>query len=407
MIVSASSAQADYVDGLDPYGDNYLSLRSGPGSRYREILRMGPDTVVTVLERQGEWKRVQLEDGTIGWAFGSYIRRGFPPGYEPDGGEAPPEDEANAEADQSVGTATEPSEQEPPSTQDKSQDDLERLRLQAEIERLRLEKLKLEQGQSAAGNPQASGEQGGKATVPPGRRVALVIGNSAYASLTPLTTPANDAQALAERLASLGYEVSLGINQTRLEMAELLAKFYAASEGAGVSLFYFSGHGMQIEGRNYLLPVDAAFASQSSFLDVDARAIDLQKFIAASSTARIGVAFVDACRDNPVLEKSIVSSMFKSTGGSMTKGLAVVKRENLNAGQFVGFAAEPGKTAETGTGSISVYTQALLKSLEAKGLDISIMHRHIRGEVEAATNGRQSPRYVDDLADAFALNPGS
>ena len=91
----------------------------------------------------------------------------------------------------------------------------------------------------------------------------------------------------------------------------------------------------------------------------------------------------------------------------MTTGLAVVKRENLNAGQFVGFAAEPGKTAETGTGAISVYTQALLKSLEEKGLDVSIMHRRIRGEVEAATNGRQSPRYVDDLADAFTLNPGS
>jgi hypothetical protein len=295
----------------------------------------------------------------------------------------------------------------PPSVTQSGADDLERLRLQAEIERLRLEKLKLEQGQGAAGSGQATGEQGGKATVPLGRRVALVIGNSAYASLTPLTTPANDAQALAERLASLGYEVSLGINKTRLEMAELLAKFYASSEGAGVALFYFSGHGMQIEGRNYLLPVDAAFASQSSFLDVDARAIDLQKFIAASSTARIGVAFVDACRDNPVLEKSIVSSMFKSSGGSMTKGLAVVRRENLNAGQFVGFAAEPGKTAETGTGTISVYTQALLKSLEEKGLDVSIMHRRIRGEVEAATSGRQSPRYVDDLADAFALNPGS
>ena len=83
----------------------------------------------------------------------------------------------------------------------------------------------------------------------------------------------------------------------------------------------------------------------------------------------------------------------------------MVQRETLNTGQFVGFAAEPGKTAETGTGEISVYTQALLKELEQPGLDISIMHRRIRTDVEQATDGRQSPRYVDDLADAFALNP--
>ena len=298
-----------------------------------------------------------------------------------------------------VATTT-PQQQAPESSRER----LERLRLEAEIERLRVEKLKLEQQQ--AGTPAqgpAAGDDG-KARVPEGRRVALVIGNGGYQSLTALPTPVNDARVLAERLAALGYEVSLGIDRNRTEMAEMLAQFYTAAEGAGVALFYFSGHGMQIEGRNYLLPVDAAFASASAFLDVDARAIDLQKFIAASSTARIGVAFVDACRDNPVLEKSITSSLFKSSAG-MTKGLAVIRRENLNAGQFVGFAAEPGKTAETGRGEISVYTQALLKGLAEPGLDVSIMHRRIRTEVEQATNGRQSPRYVDDLADAFTLNP--
>jgi uncharacterized caspase-like protein len=222
-------------------------------------------------------------------------------------------------------------------------------------------------------------------------------------SLTPLTTPANVARVIGERLATLGYEVMLGVDKNRLEMAELLAEFYTKSQGASVALFYFSGHGVQIEGRNYLLPTDASFPNESSFLDVDARAIDLQKFMAVSSAARISVIFVDACRDNPVLEKSIASTVLKGT--SVTKGLTVLPRENLSSGQFVGFAAESGKTAETGTGEVSVYTQALLKELEEPGLDISIMHRRIRTDVEQATNGRQSPRYVDDLADAFALNP--
>ena len=191
--------------------------------------------------------------------------------------------------------------------------DLERLRLQAEIERLRLEKLQLEQQQAggAAVGPGTTAKPDGTATQPEGRRVALVIGNSDYQAVTPLSTPANDARALGERLASLGYEVMLGVDRNRREMAELLAEFYAKAPGASVALFYFSGHGMQIEGRNYLLPIDAVFTNQASFLDVDAQAFDLQKFIAVSSTARISVVFVDACRDNPIIEKSLASSLLK------------------------------------------------------------------------------------------------
>ena len=286
--------------------------------------------------------------------------------------------------------------------------ELERLKLQAEIERLQLEKLKLGQQQGGTPSVQApSGQPTQPTAVPQGRLVALVIGNGDYASLTQLSTPAADAAAIARRLAQLGYDVALGINQNRQQMADLLSGFYAKAQGASVALFYYSGHGMQIEGRNYLLPTDAAFVSEASFLDVDAHAFDLQKFVAVSSTARISVVFVDACRDNPLLEKSVVSSLFKGATGNVAKGLAVVRRESLNSGQFVGFAAEPGKTAETGTGEISVYTEALLKELQTPGLDVSIMHRRVRSDVEAATNGRQSPRYVDDLTDQFTLNPGS
>ena len=541
LLAGTWSAQADYVGGLNPRGDNYLSLRTGPGTGYREILRMGPDTIVTVVESSGDWRHIELEDGTDGWAFGRYIKRGFPPGY--DVPEAEPETELVLVPKQSFGKrwatwqgepagaaveypsdlftpgdevssgngmnfnaksvdatmqirtvandsgldaadlrdvllqpgetasdarplakgfvvsgsaddrffyrkallspdgsaitivelgypqelkdpfesiigrvgATLAAAESPPATATAGGEttsaggttdaDLERLRLQAEIERLRLEKLQLEQQQAggATAGTTTTTTPGGTATMPEGRRVALVIGNSAYSELTPLTTPANDASVLSERLATLGYEVTLGVNKNRLEMAELLAEFYTKAQGAGVALFYFSGHGVQIEGRNYLLPTDAAFPNESSFLDVDARAIDLQKFMAVSSSAHISVIFVDACRDNPVLEKSIASTLLKGT--SVTKGLTVLRRENLSSGQFVGFAAESGKTAETGTGEISVYTQALLKELEEPGLDISIMHRRIRTDVEQATNGRQSPRYVDDLADAFALNP--
>ena len=507
-----------------------------------------PTRVVTVLERRGDWRRVRLEDGTTGWAFGRYIRAGLPPGYQPisepdaepqfgqswakwrdaTAGAAVeyPTDLFAPEAGSDAGSVTfsassidatmevqtlrnadgldasglrsmvlQPGElasyrstvpggfvasgihgdsifyrkallsadgstitlldltypaelkqpfdkivgrisrtltaaQSPPgaatagvgqqpeagsqmpapgaATGSTADAELERLKLQAEIERLQVEKLKL--GQQLGGTPavqEPSGQPTQPAAVPQGRLVALVIGNGDYASLTQLSTPAADAAAIARRLAQLGYDVALGINQNRQQMAELLSGFYSKAQGASVALFYYSGHGMQIEGRNYLLPTDAAFVNEASFLDVDAHAFDLQKFVAVSSTARISVVFVDACRDDPLLEKSIVSSLFKGAAGSVSKGLAVVQRESLNSGQFVGFAAEPGKTAETGTGEISVYTEALLKQLQTPGLDVSIMHRRVRSDVEAATNGRQSPRYVDDLADQFALNPGS
>ena len=546
LLAPVLPAHADYVSGLNPRGDNYLSLRNGPGGGFGEILRMGPDTVVTVLERRGDWRRVRLEDGTTGWAFGRYIRAGLPPGYEPIRGPEPefgqtwgkwrdpmagaaveyPTDlfapaagsaaggvvlsadsidavmevqtlrnadgldasglrrmvlqpgelasysaplpqgfaasgvrgdtifyrKALLSADGStitlldlsypaelklpfdkivsrisktltaahsppgaamagVGQQPGPGSQTPAAgaaTGSTADAEIERLKLQAEIERLQLEKLKL--GQQLGGTPSVqapSGQPTQPAAVPQGRLVALVIGNGDYASLTQLSTPAADAAAIAGRLAQLGYDVALGINQNRQQMAELLSGFYSKAQGASVALFYYSGHGMQIEGRNYLLPTDAVFINEASFLDVDAHAFDLQKFVAVSSTARISVVFVDACRDDPLLEKSIVSSLFKGATGSVAKGLAVVQRESLNSGQFVGFAAEPGKTAETGTGEISVYTEALLKELQTPGLDVSIVHRRVRSDVEAATNGRQSPRYVDDLTDQFALNPGS
>jgi hypothetical protein len=547
LLASALPASADYVSGLNPRGDNYLSLRNGPGSGYGEILRMGPDTVVTVLERRGDWRRVRLENGITGWAFGRYIRAGLPPGYQPipepqaefgqnwakwrdavagtavdyptdlfapaaDSGaggvtfsassiDAMMEIQTLSNADgldasslrrvvlqpgervtysspipsglvvsgvhgdsifyrkallsadgstitlldlsypaelklsfddivsrisrtltaaQSLpgsdvagaGQQPEPGSSQTPAaaaTGSNGDAELERLKLQAEIERLQVEKLKLTQ--QAGGTPTVQAPSANPtppaAAAPQGRLVALVIGNGEYASLTQLSTPAADATAIAQRLAQLGYDVALGINQNRQQMAELLSGFYTKAQGAGVALFYYSGHGMQIEGRNYLLPTDAAFANEASFLDADAHAFDLQKFVTVSSTARISVVFIDACRDDPLLEKSIVSSLFKGATGSVAKGLAVVQRENLNSGQFVGFAAEPGKTAETGTGEISVYTEALLKELQTPGLDVSIMHRRVRSNVEAATNGRQSPRYVDDLADQFALNPGS
>ncbi|MCE1237834.1 MAG: caspase family protein [Hyphomicrobiales bacterium] len=282
-----------------------------------------------------------------------------------------------------------------------SASELERLKLQAEIERLKLEQLKLGKASPAA----AASEDDRKppvAVAPKGRRVALVIGNGAYVGAPKLPTSAADAARMSTMLSALGFEVTSGVDLARSAMTADLARFYAAAQGAEVALFYFSGHGVQVNGHNYLLPIDARFDDPQAALDVDGRAVDLQKFINAASGARTVLAFVDACRDNPIVEENLAKTFYKGVGGP-TKGLAVVRKEDLGTGQFVGFAADEGKTAQTGDGAVSVYTAALLKILPTPGVDISVLHRRVRRQVEEATRGQQSPRAVDDLREALYL----
>lgn len=290
--------------------------------------------------------------------------------------------------------------------------ELERLKLQAEIERLRLEQLKMAQGQGQATTPQGvtptvEGKKDAAAAPvvkPVGRRVALVIGNGAYAGVPKLPTSAADATRMSAMLRTLGFDVVTGTDRSRSGMTVDLSTFYEKAKGADVALFYFSGHGVQINGKNYLLPVDATFSDPQAALDVDGRAVDLQKFLNAASGAHIVLAFVDACRDNPIVEENLARTFYKGVGGP-TKGLAVVKRDDVGSGQFIGFAADEGKTAQTGDGEVSVYTAALLKLLPTPGEDVSVLHRRVRREVETATSGKQSPHSVDDLREALVLVP--
>lgn len=282
--------------------------------------------------------------------------------------------------------------------------DLERLKLQAEIERLKLEQLKLSQTPQSVHTGKEH-DEAAAAPPPPvqtGRRVALVIGNGAYSDVPKLPTSAEDATRMTAMLRALGFQVTLGTDLARTAMTADLATFYEAAKGADVALFYFSGHGVQINGHNYLLPTDARFDDPQAALDIDGRAVDLQKFINAAGGAKTVLAFVDACRDNPIVEESLAKTFYKGIGGP-TKGLAVVRKEDVGSGQFVGFAADEGKTAQTGDGPVSVYTDALLQLLPTPGEDISVLHRKIRSRVEEMTGGRQSPHAVDDLREALYL----
>ena len=239
---------------------------------------------------------------------------------------------------------------------------------------------------------------------PTGRRVALVIGNGAYRAAPKLPTPAMDAVKMRTKLAALGFEVISGTDLARSAMTGDLAAFYAGAKGADVALFYFSGHGIQVRGHNYLLPTDADFSQPGAALDVEARAVDLEKFLQAAGEAKTVLAFIDACRDNPVVEEKLAQTFYKGLGGP-TKGLAVIPKEQVRPNQFIVFASEEGKTAETGAGDVSVFTAALLDNLGRPGEDIALAYRKIRSAVEGATGGRQSPRSVDDLRNEMVLAP--
>ena len=241
-------------------------------------------------------------------------------------------------------------------------------------------------------------------TAPTGRRVALVIGNGAYRAAPKLPTPTMDATRMKTKLAALGFEVISGTDLARSGMTGDLAAFYAASKGAEVALFYFSGHGIQVRGHNYLLPTDADFSEPGAALDVEARAVDLEKFLQAAGEAKTVLAFIDACRDNPLVEEKLAQTFYKGLGGP-TKGLAVIPKEQVRPNQFIVFASEEGKTAQTGSGDVSVFTAALLDHLGRPGEDIALAYRKIRSAVESATGGQQSPRSVDDLRNEMVLSP--
>lgn len=215
-------------------------------------------------------------------------------------------------------------------------------------------------------------------------RVALVIGNSAYEHASPLTNPANDSQAMAGKLGALGFEVFLHRDLGGQDMRVALGEFAEAALGADVALMFYAGHGIEMEGRNFLVPVDAKMRSEAT---AQFEALPLDFVIETVGLAdKLGVVLLDACRDNP-----FASAMTRKSGTrSMSRGLAPISLDGQQ-GLVVSFAAEAGTTADDGAGMHSPYTKALLDVIDEPGLEVGRMFRKIRAQVRASTNGRQVP----------------
>lgn len=235
-----------------------------------------------------------------------------------------------------------------------------------------------------------------------GERIALVLGNGAYLHAPELPNPPNDARAITAKLEELGFEVVSGYDLGIDEMRETIRSFASRLTGADVALFFYAGHGMQVFGENYLIPVDANLSDET---DLDFSAVKINLVLRQMEREpRVKLIILDACRDNP-FEQTLSRSMGKTRSSqALSRGLAEI---DTGGGTLIAFATDPGRVALDGEKNHSPFTEALLEHMDAPGLDIGLVMRRVTRSVKEATNDRQSPWVNVSLDGEFYLNPAS
>ena len=230
------------------------------------------------------------------------------------------------------------------------------------------------------------------------KRVALVIGNSAYQHVPRLANPKNDAADMAAKLEGLGFEVIHGEDLSLSAMRDTARKFISKLSDANLSLFFYAGHGLQVNGSNYMAPIDAKLAS---FNDLDFETMPMDLIVTAMErNTLVNLVFLDACRDNPLAE-NLARSM-GSRSGAVGRGLAKL---GTGVGSLIAFATQPGNVALDGDGRNSPFTTALLKHLGTPGQDITRELVLVRRDVLEATGGKQVPWDNSSLTTEIILNP--
>jgi caspase domain-containing protein len=229
-------------------------------------------------------------------------------------------------------------------------------------------------------------------------RIALVIGQSAYRAVVPLPNPANDAKAMTQLLGDAGFEVVAAADLSQTELREKVGDFAAriAAKGADtVALVFYAGHGMQIDGENFLVPVDIDPKREA---DIPLQAVRLNDVLNTlnSVPSKTRIILLDACRNNP----------FPDINKTAGRGLAIVDAKVGAAGTFVSYSTSPGAEAEDGNGADSPYTTALLKSAREPGLSIEEAFKRVRVSVNQATEGRQTPWDSSSLTNEFSFFGG-
>jgi hypothetical protein len=231
--------------------------------------------------------------------------------------------------------------------------------------------------------PAAEQRQRAETSRETGRRVALVIGNGAYARVRALPNPTNDARAMAKSLRDIGFVVTEGTDLDRTAMQATIRDFLRDAARSQVAVVYYAGHGVQIDGRNYLAPIDIQFQAGSGMTEA---MMDMDTIMAGlDDQVRTNILILDACRNNPMAPK--LASAGPARDIEAGSGLGAT----LGAGTLIAFATAPGQVALDGEGANSPFSAALTRHIGTPGLEVQQMLTRVRAEVVAATKGKQVP----------------
>ncbi len=251
-----------------------------------------------------------------------------------------------------------------------------------------------------------------------GRRLALVIGNSTYQHVAELTNPQNDAADVAEKLRNLSFDVMLGTNLSRDQMHEAFRKFSEELKPGDEGLFFYAGHGISLSGENFLIPVDMPGEIQvedeaQSKDALDKNLVNISSVIEPLQKAKLGMIFLDACRNTPSREELGLQIVAKDgetrkvRSLSFSRGMTKVNVPSTSgaSGIFRAYATQPNNVSDDGGGRNSPFTKALLKHLGTKGVDVHQMMIKVRLDVQKETNGRQIPWEESALTDVYYFTP--
>jgi hypothetical protein len=324
----------------------FIEVRSGPGMTYEIVAKVPPGGSYVAVAQKQDWYKIQLPDGRAGWIHLHDTVQEKPRSQTT----TPP---ALLSHTAPPAASAMPSKGQPPA--------------------------------AAPGHPVATGP-----APPMARRTALVIGNAAYAE-SPLQNAVKDAVDITALLRRLSFEVTFLQDVPLQEMQEAVHAFNLRLRQGGIGLFYFAGHGIQMDGENYLIPINARIARQR---DVREQALPMGRVIGAMEDANNGLnlLILDACRNMPF------SRSWRSSQG----GLAPPPTAR---GMLIAYATAPGGMAADGAGENGVYTKHLLQTMALPGLSIEQVFKQVRHGVVAETEGKQTPWESSSLVGDFAFMP--
>ncbi len=236
------------------------------------------------------------------------------------------------------------------------------------------------------------------------RRVAIILGNGNYANTSVLINPPNDARAISAALEALGFDVFSVVDATKRDLDRLQTDAGKIFRGAEVGLFFYAGHGMQINGENYMVPVDASF---DDVTDILSQLVSLTQFLRRMEEfTPTNIIFLDACRNNPladVVQDQVMAGRSLTIGDRQNvdrvgQGLAEM---HASVGTLIAYATQPGNVAEDGQGGNSPFTTGLLRHITEPGQEIREILTRVRVSVLDETNRRQIPWDHSSLTEEF------